>query len=281
MMSAATKSRDDALDRLVSAYRCEQILLMLFDYDGTLVPTTEHPRNACLGSETRRILELLSRTPRVRVGIVSGRAIDDLKTIVGIKGIDYVGTCGLELELNQVAVVPRAAIQAGAQVPQLAGQLKTVISDFPNAWIEQKPLGLTVHYRHVHPDHVQPLRLRVTALLEPWINEWCLMDGTLAIEIIPNRGLTKGTALQSIVGQFRSDQVYVMYAGDSINDAAAIEAAITLGGTTVGIGCHEFPSVHCRLPDPSALTELLKRLVEQLSAVIQYATVRGKSLPAE
>lgn len=167
-MSAATKSSDDALERLVSAYCCGEMLLLLFDYDGTLVPIMEHPRDASLAAESRRILENLSRTSRIRVGIVSGRAIDDLKNVAGIKGIDYVGTCGLELELDQIAVIPRAAIQAGTLVPQLAHQLKAVIRDYPNAWIEQKPLGLSVHYRQVSLSEVSHLRMKISAVLEGW-----------------------------------------------------------------------------------------------------------------
>jgi len=94
-----------ALVHVLDAYRRGASLALLFDYDGTLVPIAEHPRLAVLTSETRQRLDRLARTPSAFVGVLSGRRIDDLKHTVGVSGVCYVGTGGLELDLWGVPIM--------------------------------------------------------------------------------------------------------------------------------------------------------------------------------
>ena len=78
--------------------------MLLFDYDGTLVPIVEHPSMAVLRTETRYRLEQLALTPSISIGVLSGRAIDDLRDRVGVEGAYYAGTSGLELSLGRTAI---------------------------------------------------------------------------------------------------------------------------------------------------------------------------------
>lgn len=263
-MTVLDESVKNMIDRLVGAHRTGQTLLLLFDYDGTLAPIVENPKNARLASTTRQALEQLAKSTRVRLGIVSGRAIDDLKSMVDIKGIDYAGTCGLELELDQIAQIPADAIQAGALIRQLTNILRSGISDYTGAWVEQKPLGLTVHYRNVTPSRVPDLQRQVAGSLEPFTAALHRFEGPMAIEITCNLGATKGTAVRSIVSRFGLHPVFVLYAGDAANDTDALETVASLGGIAIGVG-GEFPgTAEYQLPDPLALTDLLKALANEL-----------------
>jgi len=67
-----TDEINQALDRLLTAYRAGRTLALLADYDGTLVPIVEHPRLAVVAPDTRDVLKNLATVPRVVVGIVSG-----------------------------------------------------------------------------------------------------------------------------------------------------------------------------------------------------------------
>src|SRR4030042_2411457 len=73
-------------------------VMLFLDFDGTLAPIADTPQKAVLPKSTRTILERLSKNPRCTVCIISGRALKDIKKIVGIKKITYVGNHGLEAQ---------------------------------------------------------------------------------------------------------------------------------------------------------------------------------------
>ena len=63
-----------------------------------------------------------------------------------------------------------------------------------------------------------------------------VVDGAMAIEIAPDLGWTKGTALRAIVDHVAGAAVLPLYAGDDANDAEALLAAADLGGIAIGVG---------------------------------------------
>lgn len=73
-------------------------VLLLTDYDGTLTPIVERPELANLSKDIRRLLQTLAYQRYITVGVISGRALVDLKDKVGISGIIYAGNHGLEIE---------------------------------------------------------------------------------------------------------------------------------------------------------------------------------------
>lgn len=72
-------------------------LNLLLDYDGTLAPIVSHPDLAMMSAETRRVLTHLSQMPCVSVCVMSGRSLDNLRQMVGIEGITYAASQGLEI----------------------------------------------------------------------------------------------------------------------------------------------------------------------------------------
>jgi len=71
---------------------------LFLDYDGTLVPITDTPQKARMPSELKSLLTELSQIPGCKVAIISGRPLEDIKNIVGIQEIIYVGNHGFEIE---------------------------------------------------------------------------------------------------------------------------------------------------------------------------------------
>jgi trehalose 6-phosphate synthase/phosphatase len=72
-------------------------LALLLDYDGTLAPIAPHPDLAFLPPETKNVLQRLSNHSDVYVAIISGRNVENVKQMVGIEGITYAGSHGLEI----------------------------------------------------------------------------------------------------------------------------------------------------------------------------------------
>lgn len=84
-------------DKLKEALVNKHIFLFL-DYDGTLTPIVDYPDKAVISEEVRNLLKDLSAKPRCHVGVISGRALNDVKKMVDLEDIVYVGNHGLEIE---------------------------------------------------------------------------------------------------------------------------------------------------------------------------------------
>jgi trehalose-phosphatase len=268
-----THNIDQALDRLLTASRAGRTLAILLDYDGTLVTIVEHPRLAVLAPDTRDLLRNLTVLPRVVVGIVSGRSLDDLKSMVGLPGLSYVGTSGLEYELNGVRFAKGDSHEVRELLARVTERLATIAQSNPGAWLEPKPLGVTLHYREVAAERLPELRARADSILTRFDGDLRVTDGPMALEITPDLGCTKGTAVRWLCTQLGND-VTPVYVGDHANDADALATAAALGGVPIGVGPDAPLSAEHRLADPAALVMLLRRLLDCLTCAKPQATVR-------
>src|SRR5262245_51991687 len=87
------------------------------DFDGTLTDIVDRHELAVLKSRTRKVLEELSNVPGVRLGVFSGRPLDDLSKIFSWSGLFVAGAAGLEtrdeLGRRKVHVSQGEALPAG------------------------------------------------------------------------------------------------------------------------------------------------------------------------
>jgi trehalose-phosphatase len=259
----------DALNRLIEAHRRGAHLLLLFDYDGTLVSIAEHPRMALLSAAGRHQLTRLAAIPSVSVGVLSGRTIDDLRRCVRLDGLFYVGTSGLELAFGDKTTTHPESGRIAIDVATAADAVRRALPDDEAAWIELKPFGLTVHYRGVSASRIDTLRHDVMRAIAPLERSFRVLDGPMAIEITPDLGWTKESALRRILAHLGRNQVLPFYAGDDANDADALAAAVSLGGIAVGIGARAPAAAQYRLPDPASLGHFLDHLLQHLVEAAQ------------
>jgi trehalose 6-phosphate phosphatase len=251
------------MDRLLGAHRAGRPLALLFDYDGTLVPIVQHPALAKLPPGTRELLRRLGTQQRVVLGILSGRRLDDLKDMVGLTEICYSGVSGLELELDGLRIAHSRAARGLEIMAGLAAPLRQLAEAYPGAWVEDKRLGLTLHYRAAKPGDIEELRTRATRLLRSFGEEVRTVDVAMAIEITPALGWTKGSAVWAITAH-AGHGALPLYAGDEANDREALQAAITLGGVAIGVGPRAPAVAQVRLPDAAGLVNLLFGLTDAL-----------------
>jgi len=257
------------LQWLQAARRQGRTLLLMFDYDGTLTPIVEHPDLAVLAPEVRGVLRGLAEQPGVRIAILSGRSLEDLKRLVQVPGIDYAGCGGLELQLGGVVTQHPQAAKARALLSEVRCRLEQRVSPFAGAWIEVKPLGLTVHFREVAEDRVEALRASLREALKPGADALRVLPGPAALEIFPEVGWSKGTAVRMMVQHAGQGALAPCYFGDHANDASAFEAVAALGGMAVGIGESAPASARFRLTDSHAVHDLLASLLEMLDRAAQ------------
>lgn len=250
---------------VVAAYGRGRPLTFLFDFDGTLAPIIDHPTLARLPAETRSLLMRLAATPGVSVGVISGRALDDVRRLVDIDGTYLAGSGGLEIDLRgELRRDPLTDASRGL-LDDVHTNLRPAIEPFAGAWIERKPGGLAVHFRALSPTAAAALRRRATTALNrhPAVR-YRVVAAT--IEVSPAGAWDKGSAVDAILSHLGPhDRPLPAYFGDGENDREAMEAVVRADGITVGVG-PEAPSIaHYRLTDPRELAGQLIVLTNRLA----------------
>ena len=85
----------DNLDELSNILSAEKVGLFS-DFDGTLTPIFDDPRDTVLDSKIRDLLAVLVEKLDL-VAVVSGRGVGFLRGVVGLEGVTYVGNHGMEV----------------------------------------------------------------------------------------------------------------------------------------------------------------------------------------
>lgn len=232
-----------ALDALAQAPDRAAVVL---DVDGTLAPIVQRPEEAAVPAEARReLVDLVSRY--ALVACVSGRTGDDARRLVGVEGMRYVGSHGLEL-------APEAERWRG-EIHRFAASV-----DWP---VEDKGLTVSFHYREAENedealDYLKDVaeRARAAGLVPRF--------GRKVLEIRPPVQADKGTAVTQLLQE--SGLGRALYAGDDTTDIDGFRALDGLElGVRIAVSSDEAPSELVSAADivvdsPAELLALLARL---------------------
>lgn len=247
-------------------------MALLFDLDGTLAEIVDHPGMAKIEPEVLQLLEGFRDLPRVAVGIISGRSLRDLKQKVGLDGLYYSGNCGMEIDLLGTHIVHPDAEGHRSALGQLVSCLSKVAERFPGAWVENKGLGITLHYRQTPIDRHLELQERAGRVYLEFATSMQIVEGRMAWEITPAVGWDKGSAVLAILESI-GENVVSLYAGDSANDEQALAAVDSFGGIGIGVGPFAPASAHFTVKDPRELLSLLVAVAAALHGSELAATV--------
>lgn len=243
-------------------------LLLMLDFDGTLAPIAPTPAEAEIPAETRRELERLSRIPSYAIAVVSGRALNDVRTKVGIDGITYVGNHGLEIARPNEGPFLLAAPRSGASMERLRERLTAALAPFDGALVEDKGVSIAVHYRLV----AKADRERVKAAVHETVREAAgegdieIGRGSMVLELRPPFGHDKGTIVSAMLDaearEGRAAAPFAMYLGDDVTDEDAFRA-LRGRGWPVLVGRPRISYAEYYLNDPGEVRELLAMLVRR------------------
>jgi len=232
-----------ALDRLAEAPDRAGIVL---DVDGTLAPIVPRPEQAAVPEETRQEVARLADRYGL-VACVSGRTGQDAKRLVGVDGVRYVGSHGLELE-------PSAA-RWSEEIHRFAAGV-----DWP---VEDKGLTVSFHYREAEDEdaaleYLKEVAERARAAgLAPRF-------GRKVLEIRPPVEAHKGTAVRQLLQEAGLRRA--LYAGDDTTDVDAFRGLDGLEiAVRVAVSSDEAPEELVSAADvvvssPAELLRLLRRL---------------------
>ncbi len=259
----------DVWEPFAAAVRTADHVLLLSDYDGTLTPIASRPEKAIFPPEVSEKLRTLSRKPAFSVGVISGRSLGEIKSMVGIDGIYYAGNHGLEIEGPGVKFINAAARTAQPVVKALAGQLSAALAGIRGVIIEDKGLSLSVHYRLVKQSEVAQVgeifhRITASPLRQGKIR---LSSGKKVWEVRPPLDWHKGKAVETIVEKIKAlhrlEQLLTIYLGDDTTDEDAFKVVHHPQGWSIFVG-QDNPSSSAEyfLNSTAEVTTFLSRLIE-------------------
>jgi trehalose 6-phosphate phosphatase len=211
---------------------------ILLDLDGTLAPIVEHPEDVRIPGYLCDLLPVLA----ARYGLlafISGRALNGLRGIVGLRGVAYSGNHGLEIRLpdgqrlpSPDAAGPRASLREFAR----RWAPRDLAAD--GIWLEDKGSTLTFHYRTAR----DPARAMAALddAIAPAARDAGLVaaPGRMSLEIHPSASITKGTAARRILAA-HPEVFHVVSVGDDRTDVEvwrALRELVAVGRLITGIG---------------------------------------------
>jgi len=260
---AGVASPADTLWRRLEPWLAQRPTVALFlDYDGTLTPLAPRPEEARLTDAAREVLQQAARTPNLDAVIVTGRALDDVKRMVGIPGLTYVADHGFEIDGPGVTYRHPDADRFRAALEEAAAELTAL--GVPGSRVERKGVTLAYHLRAVEPAAEKEAARRAETALKR--RKLRVSYGKKVVEGRPPVDWHKGRAvLHVLVHRHGADwpsRVRALYVGDDATDEDAFRSLHGIG-RSVCVAASPFPAATAAdfdLPDPDAVIQLLRRL---------------------
>jgi trehalose 6-phosphate phosphatase len=240
-------------------------LVLLLDFDGTLAPIVERPELAAMPDATRASLDRLMAMPGVQAAVVSGRGLADVRERAAVPGIAYAGNHGMEIEgaglrrMHPDAVAARPSLQAAARM------IEPALSAIPGAFVEDKGMTLSIHFRQAAPGRHDEVRDAVERVVRG-DGGLRVTTGKMVLEVRPRVDWDKGKAVLFLLGHIRPPfNAPVLYLGDDRTDEDAFRALAGLGGAGQGVLIGDpaaETAARSYLRDPAEVAELFAALAQ-------------------
>ena len=194
-------------------------MLIASDFDGTLAEIVPQPEAAAPLPEVLALLRRLAQQPRMRVAVVSGRALSDLQARCPVPGCWYVGGHGNESSgpeehaAHPTPLEPEDHMRVRHQLETVAAEIQRRAAAWPGVQVEAKPYSIAVHFRQA-PQWEAGIRAAFSELAAA--GAYRVMLGRQLAELLPEGCLTKGHAVHRLRTRLRCDLAF--YFGDDVTD---------------------------------------------------------------
>ncbi len=210
----------ERLDEIQSIFSKRKNVNLFLDFDGTLAPIAPTPERARLPAETRLIIDKLSELSSMYIAVISGRSLEDVRDTVGLSGIHYAGNHGLEISgIRKTKIVPNAT-QVVRGIRKICSDLAAILPAIPGAWIENKGLTASIHYRAVAMPFIPELNRIIGERTSEYTDRGIirLTRGKKVIEIRPDIEWNKGYAVRWMLKNGAKKRAANIYIGDDVTD---------------------------------------------------------------
>jgi len=238
-----------ALQRFFQRLRADQPLVLLIDYDGTLVPFADRPEWAVPDEAAIDLLRRLAERPHTRVHVVTGRSRDSIEGWLGALPIGLHAEHGLWSRVRPGGPWRVNVNTKGEWRRPVRRLMEHFTSTTGGTFIEDKTASVAWHYRTATADHTngasfgdvqaREMRLLLGELLSNAPVE--VIAGNKVVEVRPH-GLHKGIIVPAVLAD-APEQATIVAFGDDRTDEDLF-AALPDGSITVKIGGGESQALY-------------------------------------
>ncbi|WP_052217403.1 trehalose-phosphatase [Thermincola ferriacetica] len=199
-------------------------LLLMTDYDGTLVPIRERPEIALPGPGLLKVLKRLVQKSRVKVAIISGRDLEELNMMLPVAGIYLAGCHGAEIVgPGDEKIKTFDDTELDRVLDEIYSRLLSFTAGKQGFLAERKKTAVALHYRLADPAIALKVVGDFVAAVRPLVNEKELefLAGKKVIEVRP-KAVNKGEAVSCLMNLY--PDFYPVYLGDDTTDEDAFKA---------------------------------------------------------
>jgi trehalose 6-phosphate phosphatase len=260
MAAALSENIDDVVAQLRLA---AQVALFL-DFDGTLSPFAGHPDQAQMSPGVRQLLQRLASMPKVLVGIISGRELEDVRKRVGLPELIYAGNHGLEIRGLELKYLQPAAEAVRGALQRMSIELRSRLRTVSGVLVENKGLTASIHYRMVADRDREYVRSVVDAVVVSQAEPFVRTDGHLVFEVRPQVEWHKGNAVRWILERLAVAGSRAVYIGDDRTDEDAFAALPT--EITIKVGFSTATHARYQVSGCDDVALFLQRLLDDIES---------------
>jgi trehalose 6-phosphate synthase/phosphatase len=224
-------------DEVRNAFLQASRRLLIFDYDGTLVPLENWPWQAAPPPAVIDLLTRLAAEPQNLVALLSGRSAQNLERWFGeIRRLSLVAEHGAEIKTAPGSPWESLRPQASTDwKPTVMPILEHFVDRTPGSFVEEKKYALAWHYRMAEPEFGEWLANELVSMLEAMLAETELraFRGEKVVEVKPVWA-NKGEAVERLLRDF-PDPDFIFAAGDDRTDEDVFER-LSSNAWTVHVG---------------------------------------------
>jgi trehalose-phosphatase len=243
--------------------------LLIVDFDGTLAPFSINRMEVKIYPEVLPLIHQLIINPKVKVIIVSGRALEDLKVLLPFyQEVEVWGSHGVEHKNFKVKT--HEEFFKNPNTYEILENIKKMCCCEVPEYCEIKPYGVALHWRGLNENEQRSLKER---FFPEWEN--IIRNSDLEIhffnggmEVRPG-GRNKGNAVLEIIKETSPD-IPMAYLGDDSTDEQAFEA---LGDRGLSVLVNNRPQdshADVQITPPHELRAFLNRWLNAFGGVDEH-----------
>lgn len=246
----------ESWQQIVPRFRQAEAIALFLDFDGTLVPLRAKPEEVWLSAATRRAMLRLTHSKKVRVWVISGRRLADVRERIGVAGVRYLGLHGWEG--NGAAKLSPAAQSYLRQAMWLVARH---VNGARGLRLEDKSAAFALHFRGAPGDSVAEARAAMRCVLDTFTGCFRVIEGDAVLEVLPRELAGKG--LYARREWLTLHGAVPVYLGNDESDESAFVALSS--GVTVRVGRRGSSRAGFHLKSPAAVRLFLEKLSAEVA----------------
>jgi trehalose-phosphatase len=245
-------------------------LWLFLDYDGTLAEFKRTPEDNTPVPQVVQLLKRLASKSAVRLTVLSGRKLADVRSLLPVPGIYLAGTYGVELQIPAGDQIQRANYdEIRPFLEKVKPKWIEILGNREGFFLEDKGFALALHARFSKEEEAK----EVLALAREFVDrnlpeeQFRILGGHKFLEIAPLIA-HKGETVFYLLDKYPLPGAQLLYIGDDEKDEEAFEAIHARGGIAVKVASRSQRGIRSEadyvLSSPNAVTAWLETLYTRL-----------------